>query len=270
VTVAANGGDVAATPMDMDIVRDELLWAIEDAINNHPRSQQVRIGPSEIGIECARRIGYKLLNHPEVNDRGVPWKPTIGTAVHTWLEEVFGKLNAKLGVQDRFLLEQTVDVGEIGGQTITGHCDVYDSVTASVIDWKVVGGEQLSKYRKFGPGGQYRAQAHLYGRGWQRQGRPVQNVAVMFLPRDRELNMAHFWHEPYDESVATTALTRAEGIAKLTGAAGTAALGLLPTADIWCRYCPYFSAGSKDLVGDGCPGDPRAPRPGNSIQSLIA
>jgi hypothetical protein len=262
--------NIPATALDMDIVRDELLWAITDAITNHPRSQQIRIGPSEIGIPCARRIGYKLLNAPEVNDRGVPWKPTIGTAVHTWLEEVFTGLGDKTGAAGRYLLEQTVDVGEVGGEAITGHCDLFDTWSGTVVDWKCVGGTQLAKYKANGPGEQYRIQAHLYGRGWQRAGKPVQNVAVMFLPRDRELNMAHFWHEPYDEQIAIKALDRVEAITTLTSAAGTAALPLLPTADAWCRYCPHFKAGSTDLAGAGCPGDPKATQPSSSLSSLIA
>lgn len=252
--------DAAATPLDMDIVRDELLWAIADAIDQHPRSQQVRIGPSEIGVECARRIGYKLAGVEAVNDRGVPWKPTIGTAVHTWLEGVFDRLNTKLGFENRWLLEQTVDVGEILDEVITGHCDVYDSVTFSVIDWKVVGGQQLLKYRENGPGEQYRVQAHLYGRGWQRQGRRVDTVAVMFLPRDRELDKAHFWHEPYDEQVAINALKRVEGITKLIRSAGPAAIPLLPTAPVWCKFCPNYLPASTELPSS-CPGHAGAGNP---------
>jgi len=259
---------VPATPRDMDIVRDELLWAITDAITNHPRSQQVRIGPSEIGVACARRIGYKLLNLPEVNDRGVPWYPTIGTAMHTWLEGVFADLNDKLGHADRFLLENKVDVGEVAGQAITGSCDLFDTVTGTVVDWKVVGGKRLRAYKDDGPGEQYRIQAHLYGRGWQRAGHTVQNVAVMFLPRDRELKNAYFWTEPYDEQIAVKALQRLGAIQSLT-TAGTAALPLLPTADSYCRFCPWLIPGSTDLSG-GCPGDPKAVEPSTSISSLIA
>lgn len=253
--------DVAPTPLDMDIVRDELLWVITDAITNHPRSLQKRIGPSEIGIPCARRIGYKLAGVEPVNVGRVPWKPTIGTAVHSWLEEVFKTVNTRLGTETsngpRFLLEHRVNIGEILGEAITGSCDVYDSVTFTVIDWKIVGAEALAKYRANGPGEQYRTQAHAYGRGWTRRGRRVDNVAVFFLPRDRELDKAHFWHERYDEQVAIDALTRVEGIAQLVSAAGPAALPLLPTTEAWCRYCPHFLPASTDIP-TACPGHPAA------------
>jgi len=65
---------------------------IRGAIANHPRSLQKRIGPSEIGTPCDRRIGYKLLGQEE-NPRGDAWKPTVGTAVHGWLEKALEDAN---------------------------------------------------------------------------------------------------------------------------------------------------------------------------------
>lgn len=255
-----SGEDVAVTPLDMDIVRDELLHFIAEAINGAPRSLQKRIGPSEIGIPCARRIGYKLAGVPPVNDRGVAWKPAIGTAVHDWLARVMvaanrslGEMPAALGGGPRFLVEHKVRVGRTLNEDIDGSCDLYDRATGLVCDWKVVGGEQLRKYKANGPGDQYRIQAHTYGRGWQLRGENVQHVAVFFLPRDRELDKAHFWWEPYSEQVCVDALTRVEGIAKLTNALGRRALPLLPTADAWCGYCPHYLPASTDLE-NSCPG----------------
>src|SRR5262245_59886330 len=89
-------------------VRDELLYAITTAIANHPRSQQTASGPSEIGHPCQRRIGYILLGLPEVNaDPAMAWKPTIGTAVHAWLEQALHAENADTGTH-RYQVEQTV------------------------------------------------------------------------------------------------------------------------------------------------------------------
>lgn len=249
--------DISPTQRDMNIVRDELLQAITDAITNQPRSLQKRIGPSELGIACARKIGYKLAGAEPVNIGRIPWKPTIGTALHAWLEDVFKNLNERLGAETsagpRFLLEHRVDVGVILDEAITGSCDLFDTWTGTVVDWKCVGGEQLVKYRENGPGEQYRVQAHLYGRGWARRGRRVDSVAVFFLPRDRELDKAHFWHEPYNEQIALDALTRVEGITKLIRSAGSGALPLLPTANVWCQYCPHFLPASTDLR-NSCPG----------------
>lgn len=261
--------------IDPDLTGDHLMHLISEAIVNHPRSQQVQLGPSELGHECARRLGYKLLGHPE--NPGPPnWRATVGTALHAWLETVLDQANidyeaqTKSG-QERFWIETKVIVGQILGEDIDGFCDVYDRVTATVVDWKSVGPTQLTKYKRFGPGPQYRGQAHLYGRGWRAKGLPVDTVMDVFLPRNGELAESYIWHEPYDEQVALDALQRVNGIAIATQALGHAALSQLPTADAWCHMCPYFKARSTDLHA-GCPGD--AERAANAqpdpIESLIA
>lgn len=237
-----------------DLVVAEYLAHIKTAITNHPRSLQRRIGPSEVGHPCARRIGYKLLDVDENPSDDTPWLPTIGTAVHAWLEECFTQANAGHD-HARWLTELRVDVGEIGGTAITGSCDLYDRVTATVIDHKIVGATQLTKYKAKGPGEQYRSQIHLYGRGLTRRGLPVDRVAIAFLPRNGELSGAHIWHEAYDETVALAALQRAEGISTATTALGAGALQHLATADAFCHRCPFFKAGSTDLEA-GCPGHP--------------
>jgi hypothetical protein len=245
-----------------DLLAD-LTNIFTDAITNHPRSLQTRPGPSEIGHPCDRRLSYKLANAPEVNTgRGLPWKPTFGTSMHGTVQEFVARhivADDRTGqVGPRFLLEQRVSVGEINGVDITGNTDIYDRKTATVGDYKFVGGTQLRKYREQGPGDQYRVQGHLYGRGLVRLGYPVKYVAIWFLPRDQEFKQHHFWSEPYDEQVALDALARADGIAKLTGALGAAALPMFKTSDqVNCTYCPWFKPGSKDLSG-GCPGDPGA------------
>ncbi len=252
---------------------DWLIRLITGAIRNHPRSLQQRIGPSEIGQPCARRIGYKLLGKGE-RDGEPNWKATIGTALHSWLEHVLDKANqdyelATQSGQERYLLEQRVTVGQILGKDIDGSCDVYDRCTATVVDWKSVGPTQLAKYKRFGPGHQYRCQAHLYGRGWRNRGLPVDHVMVVFLPRNGELAETYVWHEPYDEQVALDALQRATGIQLAVDALGTGALPHLDTYDAWCHLCPYFLAHSTELAV-GCPGDPSRQVRRDSIEKLIA
>lgn len=241
-----------------DLLATELLETITTAILTHPRTQQVRIGPSEIGQKCSRRIAYKLLNHAE-HERAPAWKPAIGTAIHTWLEAVFDHDNMlrapNMGGQERWYVETTVDVGEVAGQHITGSCDLYDRATATVIDWKTCGPKTLSRYKTHGPGDQYRTQAHLYGRGWARRGLPVDTVMIVFLPRDGELRNTHIWYEPYNEQIAVNALQRLEGIALTVEALGAAALEHTPTTDDYCQFCPFFKSGSTNLA-EGCPGDP--------------
>src|SRR5690606_22301369 len=138
---------------------------------------------SEIGIPCDRCLGHKLAGTPEVPGP-LPWLPTVGTAVHAWLDEAFTDATLRLageGREARWISEAKVDVGEIDGVTITGSCDLYDIETATTVDWKVVGASTL-RLAKAGPSPTYRAQGHLYGRGWTRAGRPVRRVAIFYLP----------------------------------------------------------------------------------------
>ncbi len=243
-----------------DLIKDELLGRIRHAIQHHPRSQQTAIGPSEVGIPCARRLGYKLLGFPERDDKP-NWKATVGTAGHAWLEDVFHGDNMALVSlpqnegAERWLLETRVHTGDYNGKPVDGSCDLYDRVTATVVDWKFVGPTQLKKYRSKGASEQYRTQAHLYGRGFQQAGLPVDTVMVVFLPRDGELHDTHVWHEPYDEQVAIDALSRLAGIDLAVQALGPAALSALPTADAYCTFCPFYKVQSTDLT-EGCPGHP--------------
>jgi hypothetical protein len=80
----------------------------------------------------------------------------------------------------------------------------------------------------------------------------VDRVAVFFLPRNAELNEAFTWSEPYQEQIAVDALNRGTAIKTLT-AGGPSVLGLLPTADAFCTYCPYFLPAVTDLT-QACPG----------------
>ncbi len=195
---------------------------IETALLNQPRSQQVRIGPSEIGTPCDRCLIHKLAG-TIATEAGVPWLPFVGTAVHAALEDIFTQANA--GCPVRWLTETTVSVGSVGGIDITGHADLFDLHTGTVMDWKVVGKTTLDKVRRHGPSQTYRAQGHLYGRGFTRRGLQVQTVRILFLPRNAiSLTDAVIWEEPYDEQIALAALGRADMFAAAIAAMGADAV----------------------------------------------
>ena len=240
----------------------DLDAAIEHGIRNQPRSLQRRIGPSEMGVPCDLRIAYRLLGTPECNPAGrLPWKPFVGTAMHEAIATIVESANMADPAYDqagpRYLIEHRVPIAQVGGEDIDGSCDLYDRLTATVLDWKIVGGAQLRTYKTNGPGEQYRTQVHLYGYGWRRRGYPVRHVAVYFLPRDQEWRQRHIWSEPYDEQIALDAITRVQGIAALASALGAGALPLMRRRQAWCQFCPWHKPGSADLSG-GCPGDPDA------------
>lgn len=238
---------------DPTLLRDELIDVIAQRVRLHPRSQQKEIGPSEIGAPCLRRIGFRLSSPPPAPSPTMPapWRPTVGTAVHSWLAQVF---EADL-MHDRWASECRVMVGTVAGQEIWGSCDLYDRVTATVIDWKIVGPTTLKSARAAGPNPVYRAQVHLYGRGFLNAGLAVERVAIMYLPVSGELSDAVWWSEDYSESVAQEALTRVDGIAQALRAAGPAlVLPALPTADHYCGNCPWFRFGSSATSSTSCPG----------------
>lgn len=274
------------------IDRPDAVWAdlrgeIVDAIVNHPRSLQTRIGPSELGDPCDRAILNKLAGSPEP-DRGPAWKPTVGTAIHAWLEDVLGRslVNHTTGTdgcqfpcdgpttpgrhRPRWLLEQRVTVGTVGGVDITGSCDLFDTVTGVVVDWKTKGRRTLQQHKKNGPGKTYRRQAHLYGRGWELAGHRVTAVMDVFLPRDGELADAFVWSEPYDQQIAIDTVARADRLAGELQALQSVfppeqalqlALSQHPDLcdDEWCRWCrPPHQLNSRP--GHGTPAAPKAPR----------
>lgn len=260
---------------DPSLLFDELLFVISQTIDAHPRSQQTRIGPSEIGTPCTRRLGHKLAGTPEARPSDSPWKPTVGTAIHAWLEEAFRGENGRWRRNEgqdvtRWLVEHKVRVGQIAGDDIDGNTDLYDRVTATVIDWKTCGPSRLKHYRRNGPGPQYRVQAHLYGRGWVARNAPVDRVMIVFLPRNGELRDAFHWSEPYDEQVALDALKRANDVANTVQALGSAAFALLPTDPTDCTFCPWWQPGATDL-STACPGDSTRDQHGHdAITDLIA
>ena len=66
----------------------------------------------------------------------------------------------------RYLLEQTVSVGTIGGVEITGKCDCFDTLSGTVVDHKSKSRTRMIEARRHGADPVNRVQAHLYGYGW--------------------------------------------------------------------------------------------------------
>lgn len=262
-----------ALPVPGDIVASELFDIIGTGIKGQPRNSQRMIGPSEIGVPCDRRLGYRLAGTDPVNRvDDIAWKPFIGTAAHEQFADILARHEAHQ-VRDtgqRWHVEERVSVGTVMGVPVTGTCDVFDAHTGTVADWKFVTRNKIREtYRPHGPGEQYRAQAHLYGRGWQRAGYDVRTVMVVFFTRDGEFSDRHVWHEPYDEQIALAALARLESIAQAIEHLGPDfTLPTLPTADAWCNFCPYFKTASAD-ISRSCPGHPQEATATPTLTQLI-
>lgn len=233
----------------------ELLGGlITDTALHSPRSLQTAIGPSEIGDPCERKLSYKLLDWPASGEHD-PIASVIGTGFHAWMQEAFEARN----VSGRYKIEQKVTVLDSPVETarIRGSSDLYDRVTGTNYDWKLTGKSSLEKYRRHGPGDQYRTQAHLYGLGQENAGEHPKRVAIVFVARYHEL-IVHVWSEPYDRQVALRALERLAGIRRrlldLDPEANPAAWDQIPMGrDARCRFCDWLLPGSTDL-SKGCPG----------------
>jgi hypothetical protein len=237
----------------------DYIDVVKRTIDNHPRSLQDMIGPSEVGDPCARRIGYKLLGTPE-RPKAPNWKATIGTAGHAWMESAFDgdnlRLSPNLEGQERWLIESELVAGYIDGLgLITGHSDLYDRVSDGNWDHKFVGPDQMRKYRTNGPGLQYKVQAHIYGQGWKFAGYPVRYVGISFLPRQGELAEAFPWAEPFDPAAAKWGLDRLTSIWRQVQVLGDGAPAVLETEDAYCSGCPFLRPGADNLAV-GCPGHP--------------
>ena len=256
--------------------RDAVMAAIRHKITHHPRSQQKRIGPSEVGNPCDRRIGYKLLGQPE-RERGDAWKPTVGTAVHEWIERALDDDDARLlaamgwppGVADdtlTWLTEATVTVGYLAdGTAITGSAAAYHRPSRTVIDHKIVGVASLRDKKANGPGQQYRWQVHLYGAGLVMAGTPVEHVAINFLPQNGNLSDGWWWSEPFDMAIAAQAIVRLRAIEAHVRTTGS--VEGLPAVEAWCNFCPFHAPAATNLQA-GCPGL-AAPRPGGGFAHMV-
>lgn len=221
-----------------ELLYEPLISTFESALVQAPRSQQTLIGPSEIGIGCDRCLAKKLAGMQEQAEPA--WYPGVGVAVHNWAEQVILMI-IKHRHGHRFadaIPEQKVPVGILANRLIEGTADLFDPMTATVVDYKVQGANTQKKLKSSGPGAPYRPQVHLYARGYELLGYDVRNVSILSIPRSEPtLRHSHFWHEPYDRQVALDALERAERIYQITQLGGEAAIKALERGP-GCYSCP--------------------------------
>lgn len=220
-------------------LRSEILDFIMARYSNTPRHLQKELGPSEIGHPCSRRLAYGITAVPRSNPQFDPLPSIIGTATHTWLESAAVLANTELG-RDRWLTETKVNVAD----GLSGSCDLYDTDTDTVIDYKVPGVNQFSILKK-AMSATYRVQTHLYGKGFANAGRNVKTVAVLLIPRGGTLAGSHMWSEPYDEAIVNEALERRNRVIRQVKQFDVAAH---PERYEWfaksgyqCMFCPNFS-----------------------------
>lgn len=242
-----------------DPLLNDLKALVHKHSNNHPRSQQSRLGPSEVGHPCLRKLAQGLLfggehGHtpgaaPRINPPGDPLPSYVGVAAHARLEEAVAQDNARLeeqGMPPRWISERKVVVRE----DLSGTCDLYDVWTETVIDFKFPGTTAMTQYRKNGPSPEYKIQAHLYGAGYKREGYPVARVGIWFLPRAGQLATSHLWTEDYNQVLVDETLRRIDlavaMIDDLDVDRHPERLAMIPTTTHHCSWCPWYAPYDHD------------------------
>lgn len=215
--------DPTLHPDDHPALWPEIRTIIETHIRNQPRSQQVEIGPSELGTDSLHTLAAKLAGWPQASQQA-GWLPFIGTSVHAQFEQLFPKLNHTgfdTGHEgQRFETEMKVTSGHLnglyGGYDIGGHIDLYDHRTATTADWKIVGSTTLRTVKAQGISQQYAVQASLYGIGLMNADLPIKRSAIYFLPRNGiSLNDALPIEYEFDPQPGRWALARAQLLVNL-------------------------------------------------------
>jgi hypothetical protein len=243
------------TGFDLELKEDlteVIIWA-----NNHShRSQQVSLGCSEVGQECDLRLAYRMAGMAgmaAVHNGGDPWPAIVGTSIHSWMEQAVNDFQGVHGTK-RWLTELSVYPSAI----VAGHTDLYDTQTASVLDYKFPSPDNLRKYKTDGPPTQYVTQVQLYGLGHERAGRPVKRVGLVALGRQGWLKDMWVWTTEYDREHALAAVQRIFALGDKMIALG------LPESGAWkeiersptrlCSWCPMWNRDAKEPGADGCPG----------------
>lgn len=235
--------------MTSTVTADMVRTIIADHDANRPRSQQTRIGPSEIGGACPRRIGYQITHTPPVNQRGLQLAPWIGTAAHD-------AMTAALAGHPDWLAELQISLPGTedlsgDGHPITGTLDAYHLPSRTIVDWKFVADTTIQKARaEDHPGPGYQTQVQLYALGLAAAGTPVDHVAVAYIPRSGRQHNVHVWTEPANPGIAEAALERLRHIRTITDAGLVATL---PTGRQFCESCPWYLPAVTSF-DDCCPG----------------
>lgn len=245
-------------PLALKLKR-ELIDIIKWADSNSARSRQKRIGPSEMGDPCDRRIGYRVAEIPEVNDRFDPWAAIVGTAIHSWLDDAISAW-VTAHHSTAWLTETPVTLNGF----IKGRSDLFSVADSCVVDHKGAGPSVMRKVLKNGPPPGYVVQVQLYGYGYEQLGHQVRKVALAFYPRAGWLRDMYVWTADYDRSVALAALERVSRIAQ-----NVIELEVLKEGHEYrweqvdavssdaCGFCPWYVPDRNLEVGanaSGCPG----------------
>ncbi len=208
--------------MAIEDPKELLLHVLHAKDASRDRSMQTEVGPSEIG-GCRRKVWYRLNAQPHTNENQSKLAAIMGTAIHAAIEEAIGALDPDA---KEYLVETEVAYGDM-----KAHVDLFVPSTGAVIDWKT------SKIKNLGyfPSTQQRWQVQLYGYLLSKNGYEVKTVNLVAIARDGSEKDIKVHTEPYDESMALTALNWLASVKAST---------VLPEPEkdqSFCKdYCQYY------------------------------
>jgi hypothetical protein len=242
-------------PQSDSVYRSELLDVIQSKIDEHPRSHQVEIGPSEAG-GCPRKTAYKMAYGGDSERQG-GWAAHKGSLVHLFLDEAFkGTDRFMPDGSQRFYSDLKLDrvTPHVNGGTL----DLYDRLNQVVVDAKAPGEFTMKSVRNGEPKEGYFVQIQMYALGLERMGYPISKCALLWLPMcGNELHgmargaVLQVW--PYDRQVALDAIARIERIKNMLDVApARKVLEVMEIKSDFCADCPCF-IGSGDRRAF-CPG----------------
>jgi hypothetical protein len=243
----------------MTITKDDVRAIIQHHADNKPRSRQTQVGISALGTACGRKLAHHIAGTPKVNDSD-PLPAWVGTGGHAQMEEALAD-NPDWETEIRVVLP---------GYGMPGTADAYHRPSRTVIDWKFGGPSAMKRAKAGNVSDQYRVQVHAYGLGLRMAGYLVEQVAIGFIPRAGMLHQIIVWSEPMNEDVVEAALRRYEALGTL---ATPATIGLIPTAEDFCSFCPFHNPFELDPA-KGCrghiddPGTPGAIQPNPTRQGI--
>lgn len=223
---------------DIDPLREDLISMIKARYSATPRHIQVELGPSDVGHPCMRKMAFGITEVPRCNPEYDPLPSIIGTATHAWLDSAAQLANERLG-RVRWMTETEVEVAP----GLTGHCDLYDLDTGSVLDWKVLGATSFDANGK-DPSIVYKRQGHMYGRGFENIGLPVKTIGIAMLPRSGTLRGMKLWTEDYNPALVDETLATRETVIGLLDdlrpEENPERYQWIPATPYQCTYCPFF------------------------------
>lgn len=217
-------------------IANELIKALTSSNKGSARSQQVKVGPSEIG-GCRRRTWLRINGAEITNPNTLRLAAIMGTAIHTYIEQAFER-------QDPFHEKYQLEL-EVEHEGLMGHVDMYDMENQEVIDWKTVKKSNLTYF----PSKQQRTQVQLYGYLLNMNNINVKTVTLVAIPRDGDERDIVFHSEPYDESVALDGLAWLKEVEEMKEA---------PAPEKDAFFCQHY-CGFYDKSGEvGCKGKGKA------------